>query len=104
MSFLSPPQKTIVDRLGTVMDDIEARMMLGTVGLFSADRQFGVLDGETLYLCVDEDSRANFAEAGTEPYNAATVETAAYLAVPDDVVENTDMLAAWAHRAVEAAD
>lgn len=104
MSFLSSTQKALVDRIGGHVDDIEARMMLGTVGLFAGERQFGVLDNNELYLCVDDDSRPEFVEAGTEPYNAAAVEQATYLEVPDEVVENDDTLASWVERAIKAAD
>lgn len=104
MSFLSSAQKALVDRIGAVVDDVEARMMLGTVGLFAGDAQFGILEAGDLYLCVDDDHRADFAEAGTEPYGAGGVETAAYLEVPDDVLDDDDALATWVERAVEAAD
>ena len=104
MSFLSSSQKTLVDRIGGVVDDIEARMMLGTVGLFAGDQQFGVLDDERVFLRVDDDSRSVFEEAGTQPYSASDVKQAAYLEVPDGVVKDTDMLAAWVQRAIEAAD
>jgi len=104
MSFLSTSQKALIDRLGNILDDVEARMMFGTIGVFSDDQQFGILDDEDLYLCVDDDSRASFAEAETSPYSAASVQQAAYLEVPDDVLENSDMLAAWVHRAIDAAD
>lgn len=104
MSFLSSDQKALVDRIGGVVDDVEARMMLGTVGLFASDAQFGILEEGNLYLCVDDESRSSFKEAGTEPYSAGAVETASYLEVPDGVVEDDDALAAWVRRAVDAAD
>ncbi len=103
MSFLSPSQKALVDRIGGVVDDVEARMMLGIVGLFIKDRQFGILDDEELYLCVDDESRAAFEEAGTAPYSAPSIEQAAYLEVPERVVEEDATLADWVTRAVEAA-
>lgn len=104
MSFLSTSQKAIVDRIGGVVENVEARMMLGTVGLFAEERQFGILDEEDLYLSVDENSRADFAKEGTEPYNAPDIERAAYLEVPENVVEDDETLAEWVERAVEAAD
>lgn len=79
-------------------------MMIGTVGLFVDDHQFGVLDNDELYLCVDDDSRPDYADAGTEPYNAAAVEQATYLEVPDEIVEDDETLATWVERAIEAAD
>jgi DNA transformation protein len=104
MSFLSSAQKDLVDRIGGVVDDVEARMMLGTIGLFASDAQFGILEEGSLYLCVDDESRSTFAEAGTEPYGAGGVETASYLEVPEGVVEDDESLATWVQRAVEAAD
>lgn len=103
MSFLSSSQKALIDRIGGVVEDVEARMMFGTVGLFTNDRQFGVLDGDDLYLSVDEDVRADFAAAGAEPYNASAVEEAAYLEVPDGVVRDEEAFATWLEHAVEAA-
>ncbi len=104
MSFLSSSQKALVDRVGGIVDDVEARMMLGTVGLFADGRQFGVLDDDRLYLSVDDESRSTFVEAGTEPYSAPGVEEAAYLEVPDGVIEDDDTFAAWVERSLEAAD
>lgn len=92
-----------MDRIGGVLENVEARMMLGTVGLFAEEQQFGILDEEDLYLSVDDNSRADFAKEGTEPYNASDIEQAAYLEVPEDVVEDDDTLAEWVERAVEAA-
>ena len=104
MSFLSSAQKALVDRIGGIVDDVEARMMLGTVGLFSGDAQFGILEEDDLYLCVDDNIRSDFAESGAEPYGAGGVETASYLEVPDSVVEDDDLFSTWVERAVEAAD
>jgi TfoX/Sxy family transcriptional regulator of competence genes len=104
MSFLSSEQKALVDRIGSLVDNVEARMMLGTVGLFASDQQFGVLDDDRLYLSVDDESREAFVEVGTEPYSAPNVEEAAYLRLPGEVTEDTDQLFSWVERAVEAAD
>lgn len=104
MSFLSSSQKSIVDRIGSIVDDVEARMMLGTVGLFARGEQFGVLDDEHLYLQVADDHRTDFVEAGTEPYNAADVEHAAYLEVPDGILEDESSFATWVERAVDTTD
>jgi TfoX/Sxy family transcriptional regulator of competence genes len=104
MSFLSSAQKALVDRIGDIVDDVEARMMLGTVGLFSGNQQFGVLEEEDLYLCVDDDTRDDLASAGGEPYGASDVEAAAYLAVPDEIVNDDTRFVDWVEQAVEAAE
>ncbi len=103
MSFLSSSQKALVDRLAGVVDDVEARMMFGTVGLFAGNQQFGLLEEDRLYLSVDDDHRDAFEEVETEPYSASTIEEAAYLQVPNGVIESDDTLAAWVERSLEAA-
>lgn len=103
MSFLSPSQKEIVDCLAGVVDNVEARMMIGTIGLFANDHQFGILEDEELYLCVDEESRSDYVEAGTEPYSASEIDEAVYLEVPDSVLDNEEALVAWVQRAVDVA-
>ena len=104
MSFLSSSQKALVDRIGGVVDDVEARMMFGSVGLFADNQQFGILDDDDLYLCVDDDHRSDFDDRGTEPYSAETVEQAAYLEVPDGILQDEATLATWIDRAVRAAE
>lgn len=79
-------------------------MMIGTVGLFADNQQFGILEDEELYLCVDDQSRSDYVEAGTEPYSATEIEEAVYLEVPGSVVENEEALVAWVRRAVEVAE
>ena len=103
MSFLTSQQKALVDQIGEIVDDVEARMMLGTVGLFSHNEQFGVLEDETLYLSVDEESRSAYKKAGTTPYSGEDVDNAAYLAVPEAVMDDDKTLKTWVKRAVQEA-
>jgi TfoX/Sxy family transcriptional regulator of competence genes len=98
-----PHPKALFDCIGGIVEDVEARMMIGTVGLFAGDQQFGVLDDDQLYLPVDGNNRDDFAEAGTEPYSAASVEGASSLQVPEGAIEDEYILASWMERSLEAA-
>jgi TfoX/Sxy family transcriptional regulator of competence genes len=105
MSFLSDTQKSLVNRLHAVVDDIEARMMLGTVGLYAGDAQIGILDGESIYLRANEDSRAVFEDKGAVPYDSsAGVAQVAYFKVPGAILDDDELFAAWVHHALDAAD
>ena len=70
MSFLSDAQKSLVDRIGTVASDIEARMMLGTIGLYIDGAQIGVVEDDAVYLRAGDDQKEAFEEQGATPYNA----------------------------------
>lgn len=104
-SFLSSTQQTLVDRLADVTDDVEARMMLGTVGVFASDRQIGILDDEALYLRTDESNRATFEEKGATPYNGGDgVAQVSYFQVPSPILDNDDALSAWVSHALDVSD
>ncbi|WP_179862333.1 TfoX/Sxy family protein [Longibacter salinarum] len=100
MSFLSDEQKKLVDRIGTVASDIEARMMLGTIGLYIDDAQIGVVEDDAVYLRAGDDHRASFEEQGATPYNAGGgVAQASYFRVPDAILEDNDALTTWVEHA-----
>lgn len=52
---------------------------------------------------MDDESRSDFAEVGTEPYGTGTVETALHLEVPDRVLGDDETFGVWIEQAVEAA-
>jgi len=96
MSFLSDAQKKLVDRLGTVASDIEARMMLGTIGLYIDDAQIGVVEEEAVYLRAGEDHRDAFEQQGATPYNAGgAVAQASYFRVPPAILNDDEALTTW---------
>lgn len=100
MSFLSDAQKKLVDRLGTVEKDIEARMMLGTIGLYVDGAQIGVVEDEAVYLRAGEDQRSAFEEQGATPYNSGGgVAQAAYFKVPSAILDDDEGLTTWVSHA-----
>ncbi len=95
----------VLEQLGRVLPDLGARAMFGGVGLYSGERFFALIDGDTLYFKVDDSSRGDFEARGTGPFRpgSGNGEVMQYYEVPADVLEATDLLQAWAERAVAVA-
>ena len=84
---------------------LRARAMFGGVGLYADEVFFGIVASDVLYLKVDDTNRKAFEEAGSQPFKpyADKPMTMPYYNVPVDVLEDADMLARWARRAVDVA-
>ena len=85
--------------------ELQAKPMFGGVGLYSGDVFFGILAGDVLYFKVDETTRGDFEQAGSQPFKpyAARPVTMQYYSVPTAVVEDAVDLAQWARRAIAVA-
>ncbi len=85
--------------------DLSDRAMFGGVGLYVADRIFGILDNDTLYLKADEQSRERFIAAGSFPFApyGDSGPTMGYYAIPNEVLADTAALQPWIDLALAAA-
>ena len=93
-----------VDRLLELVDGATQRRMFGGVGVFSEGRMFAIGWRGSLYLKTDDESRAEFEELGSGPFEPNERMTSrTYFEVPAGVASDDAELAAWAHRAVVAA-
>lgn len=99
------------DFLDYVLEQLESlggvahRRMFGGVGLYRHDLFFGVIDDDLLYLKTDELTRAEFQAAGGEPFRPyRDHRTAGFSTIPADALEDPDELAAWARKALDAAE
>ena len=84
---------------------VTARRMFGGAGLYLDDTIFGLItSGDVLCFKVDEHNRADYEDAGAEPF--VPFEDGRmrmpYWEVPADVLEDADELCAWARKAWEA--
>ena len=92
------------DRLLELVDGSTSRRMFGGVGIYAEGAMFAIEHGETLYLKVDDESRAEFEELGAGPFTPSDRQTIrSFYEIPAEVVADDAELAAWAHRAVDAA-
>jgi DNA transformation protein len=95
----------IVDQLGRVLPDVSARAMFGGVGLYAEDLFFALVDDDVLYFKVDSENRPSFEARGMGPFMpfGPGKEVMQYYEVPGDVLEDAELLRAWAEAAVDVA-
>jgi DNA transformation protein len=90
-----------LDELG----EVTARAMFGGVGLYRRGVFFGIVAGDGLYFKVGEANRRDFEQHKAQPFRPyAGRASTKYFAVPASVLENAADLAAWARKAVRAAE
>jgi DNA transformation protein and related proteins len=89
------------------MGPLAAGRFFGGHAFKSGDVQFAMIMGNTLYLRVDDKTRALFEQKGSEPFSygktsrRVTVKT--YYAAPEELLDEPDELVVWARRALDAA-
>jgi len=82
---------------------VTSKRMFGGAGLYAGDVFFAVLDNDTLFFKVDEDTVGAYRKAGMppfQPYPGRPETSFGYYQVPARVLEDADELVAWARRAV----
>ena len=89
-------------------DGVDIRRMFGGSGLYRDDVMFGLVASDVLYLRTDDRNRGDFEVRGMKPFtylhknNKGPVEMP-YSEIPDDVLDDPDILAEWAQKAFVAA-
>lgn len=93
----------VLEQLGRVRPDIRARAMFGGVGVYAAERIFGLIDDDVLYLKVDDLNRGDFEKAGMGPFQpfGPGGEVMQYYELPEGVLDDPEALAPWIEGAVE---
>jgi DNA transformation protein len=82
---------------------VTSRRMFGGVGLYCADIFFGLIDDDTLYFRVDEQTRPEYQARGGKPFRPFRDRpevSMTYYTVPADVLDDAEELVIWARRAV----
>ena len=86
---------------------ITAKRMFGGVGLYSGERFFAVLMDDTIYLKVDDTTRAQYEAAGSRAFNPFPERSATgsmqYFEVPLAVLEDAEELARWTKQSIAVA-
>jgi DNA transformation protein len=95
----------VLDQLAAV-PQLRPRAMFGGVGLYSAERFFGILAADELFFKVDDGNRAAYEAVGSEPFRpvADRPVSMSYFRVPIEVLEDPTELAEWARAAIRAAN
>ena len=100
---VSPSFRTyILEQLGRSVRDIRGRSMFGGVGIYSGGFFFALIDDDTLYFKVDESNRRDFEVRGMGPFQpyGEDGETMQYYRVPEDLLEDSEVLGHWAEKAI----
>ncbi len=81
---------------------LTSRRMFGGVGLYSDDLFFGLLDNDTLFLKVNDQTRPRYVRHGMPAFAPIPGKPPmqGYYQVPPGVLEDHDDLLAWAREAV----
>jgi len=84
---------------------VQAKRMFGRAGIYCQRVMFALIADDVLYLKADETNRADFEEAGAEPFQPFPDKSMVmpYYEVPAEVLEDRDRSAAWAQKALAAA-
>ena len=95
----------VLEQLARTTSAIRARNMFGGVGIYAADLFFALLADDTLYFKVDDDTRGEFVARGMGPFRpyGDGGEVMQYYEVPEDVLEDPEVLGKWVHAAITVA-
>ena len=95
----------ILEQLARSVQGIRARSMFGGVGIYGGELFFGLIDDDVLYFKVDDLNRPDFEAREMDPFRpyGEEGEVMQYYRVPDDLLEDSELLGQWAEKAIAAA-
>ncbi len=86
---------------------VSVKRFFGGAALVLGAAQFGMIMGETVFLRVGDSNRDDFVEAGSRPFSYTTkvrkVTVATYYSLPEELIDEQDVLLEWARRSVDVA-
>lgn len=89
------------------LGELKDGKFFGGFAFKSGSKQFAMIMGNTLYFCVNDETRPRYENIGMEPFSYTTkrgvVNVKKYYSVPEYLFEDQEMLTEWANEAIEAA-
>jgi len=89
------------------LGELKDGKFFGGFAFKSGAKQFAMIMDNTLYFCVDAESRPKYEELGMVPFSYATkkgrVQVRKYYSAPEDLFEDHEKLIEWANEAIRAA-
>lgn len=85
---------------------VTARRMFGGVGLYHSELFFGLIDDDTLFFKTDDSNASEYQARNMPrfmPPSDRPMGPMGYHQVPADIVEDAEMLVAWARKAIAVA-
>lgn len=96
----------VADQLAP-LGDVVIKRMFGGAGLYFEGKMFGLIDDDTVFLRVDDETRAEFVERHMPALRPVASDPGKvsqnYYQLPVEVLEDSEALLIWARRAVVAA-
>lgn len=103
----SPEFIEYVRELLTPLGPLKNRQFFGGFAFKSGSKQFAMIMGNTLYFCVNDQTRPKYEALGMEPFSYSTkkrrVNVKKYYSVPEELYEDNEKFIAWANEAIESA-
>ncbi len=90
----------------TGVSGLRPKRMFGSIGLYSDDAFFGLIDDDTLYFKTDESNIAPYRVRNMPrfmPFPQRPEAALGYHQVPADIIEDGEELVAWARRSIAIA-
>jgi DNA transformation protein and related proteins len=103
---VSPSFRTfILEQLGRTVQGIHGRSMFGGVGIYARGVFFALIADDALYFKVDESNRPDYEARGMRPFRpyGEHGEVMGYYCVPEDLLEDAEVLGQWAEQAISVA-
>jgi DNA transformation protein and related proteins len=94
----------LLEQLGAIRP-VTSRPMFGGLAIFAEGRTFALVADEVLYFKVDDSNRPDFEAAGRGPFLpfGDPARPMQYYDLPEEVLEDSDLLAAWMAKAIAVA-
>ncbi len=95
----------VLEQLARAAPSIRDRSMFGGVGIYSAELFFALIAEDTVYFKVDDSTRSACEERGMGPFQPYGPDGGSmqYYAVPEDVLEDPEVLPSWVEAAMAVA-
>ncbi len=103
----SPEFIEYVRELFVPLGSLKEGKFFGGFAFKSGSKQFAMIMGNTLYFCVNDQTRPKYEVIGMESFSYSTkkgnVKVKKYFSVPEDLFENQEKLIEWANEAILSA-
>jgi DNA transformation protein len=94
----------VLDQLRTLLPVVRVRRMFGACGLYAGELFFAVIDDDTLYLKVDDETRGDYESRGMPAFQPMEGHSSMnYSQLPEELLEEPEALRPWVERAIEVA-
>ncbi|MEE9422778.1 MAG: TfoX/Sxy family protein [Gammaproteobacteria bacterium] len=89
------------------LGELKDGKFFGGFAFKSGSKQFAMIMGNTLYFCVNDQTRPKYEAGGMEPFSyvtkKGTVNVRKYFSVPEELFEDQEKLIEWADEAIKSA-